>query len=303
MNDIYRLLLQVFRIFLATQAPEYRAGLMLWLLHIEFLKASQHPGWKLLSVCPSLLNEEPCEISLSHLARLHWTTSVRSSPDLLSFHYRLLPSAIRVRNAFMPEYHASSSSVHCIPDDAKEVNTTATFMESLIRRLEAGQFTHYLGTPGAWTSAMDADKVAGNQLPESYLPEDEGKQFDEVLRRLKKTMATPFCMPFADLLPDHKTLFQSYRGPNELHVTEDPPPEELSDQEAGDLDFLEPEIFSTTALRADDEDLLEPCQVCSWYLATACFTSFSVSLNVICVAGCFWGLTSVFQSSLLRRET
>lgn len=248
----------MFRILVVTGAAEYRAACLLWLLQLEHYRRVDHPVFHLIQQCPSLLNEERCEISLSHLARLHACTAIKQDPRLLSLHYRLLNSTIRMRNALMPEYRSSKSGTYIVKPDSKEVQVTSHFMQGVLRQLIAGQYQYYTGLPDAWTSSSAAQKGFSSEEAPAYLPDQPIALFDSCLQRTRKHLGGPFCVEFLHLLPEGDALTQKYRGTTDGKSTavmslegEDDDPQ----RNVADADFMEPEIFSFGEEKIDDVEL------------------------------------------------
>jgi hypothetical protein len=250
----------VYYLFEVTNAAEYRVGVLYWLLHMEYLRAVRHPVYDLIRQCPSLLNEEPCEISLSHLARLHWSSTIRMDCQLLAFYYRLMPSTIRLRNAFMPEYRTEGSKLHLIALDSIEVKTTTGFMLSCIRQLETGQFRHYKLPASTWTTYLDAMATSGKDVCPPYFPSTpDATVLEDTISRARRIMSTAFCGPLLHLFPDASKFASAYRDPEAKSVTE-PLPDELCDYEDEDKDYMEPEQMTIGPESSDAKDIF-PDQV------------------------------------------
>jgi len=207
---------------------EYAYCIMVSMIHMQYLEEEDHVVWNLISKFCSNLNEEICEISLSHLARYHPSAKVRSTRTLMDRYFRLLPVTSRIEEFDqLPSELKRPSGYFKIKLDGPEMIATAAFFSRNIRLLATGQYRHYTGSPDTWTNIVEATKTAANFEPSPFLSSKWFDQIDDYKSRLRKRFVTTWSEKYRAIIQQDITSYDK-EAKSRLHdeITE---PEEADD--------------------------------------------------------------------------
>ena len=152
----------ILRLLVSTRSPSYAQALLTWMSQLSYLRQLNHPAYRLLSLHPTLLNEEVGEISLSQLARHQSSVHQRASLQRTSANFAMLSLTGKISDIFREEagFDRTPSGYIEVDPDGAEVKAATNFFTTVIRKLSTGQFQHYTGKPDSWSNTVKAHKAA-----------------------------------------------------------------------------------------------------------------------------------------------
>jgi hypothetical protein len=166
---------RMLRLMLLLRCGSYSRGLGLHLLQLAAWKATDHRVWRLLEAQPSLLDEEPGEVSLSMLARTHHGSTDHASVDRLSQHYVLLRHYMDLEAAAgVGLVSRSSSAGHgTVAAASDSVAVLASHFQQQVDDVLSGCFSTYAPLPkgeGGYGPALAVTRLHINdvQSPRRY---------------------------------------------------------------------------------------------------------------------------------------
>lgn len=163
MDELCRGLYRMQKIFLLTKQNLYSLAVSNHLLHLQWLRAKNHPVYKLLSAYPQLLNEEVCEGYLSLLANSSCKDSSRIAYQHMEKHFLLCKEVHAIIDSFkeemLDEVVPEQRWRHAIPESHNDLKATVEFFRASIREITQGTFRPYAGAFHQWTNKRAADET------------------------------------------------------------------------------------------------------------------------------------------------
>lgn len=191
LNDANKTLDGVFammKIMLLTNCASYKLPLMLNILVLMYLRESKHPVWHLFQTECSLFNEEICERSLSSLAQVIQSDTMRYKLQHMNDMYRLTKNRSLLLKFFREVTSTSRSTWEGLKLDDDDVQAAIVHLKLTIRKIATNQYQHYTGDPGEWTNIVTATRTLANVSTPLWYKKSTLVELKKVLGRVRSSI-------------------------------------------------------------------------------------------------------------------